>query len=303
MTLTNYPNGISSMGVPVIPGRAFGNVWFVDPSNGNDGNSGMERNRAFKTLTRAFLKVSNDDTILLSGGDFTGNYETPLNAAASFVRVIGQPIGANGFRTWMGATTASSPIIDVRARGWSFENIEFDCPTESSGIALSKTVDGTERCDFTTIRNNIFTTGKYGVEVQGGGTHVHIHNNKFDQLTETGAFGIHVTSTGFQIPAFWVVEDNIFATSLNHIGPANATYGFNESTFRRNVHQSDSGVDATTICDVRASSGTGNMVLDNYFDIAKASFTASTAVRGNATDFAAGNHFLDGEQQEAMNVS
>ena len=45
------------------------------------------------------------------------------------------------------------------------------------------------------------------------------------------------------------------------------------------------------------------MVLDNYFDIANAAFTASTAVRGNTTDYAAGNHFLDGDQSEAMNVS
>lgn len=303
MSQTSLPGGLLVMGVPVNQIRPFGTHWFVDPVNGVDGNSGQEVDRPFRTLTRAFVKVGDDDTIHLSGGNHTGNYETPLNAVASFVRVVGQPIGANGLRTWMGATVASSPIINVRARGWSFENIEFDCPTGSAGISLSKTVDGTERCDFTTIRNNIFTTGKYGIVVQGGGTHVHIHNNKFDQLTETGAFGLRVISTGFQIPAFWVVEDNIFATSLNHIGPGNATYGWSESTFRRNVHQSDSGTDATTICDVRAASGQGNMVLDNYFDIAKASFTADTTVRGNTTDFAAGNHFLDGEQQEAMNVS
>ena len=291
-------------GIPVgISPMTTGTVYFVDPNNGNDGNTGLKVNTAFETLTKAFTVITHYDTIICAAGNYTGNYTTPNNATASFVRLIGFRTGDIGSASWAGATTASSPIIDVIARGWTITDFEFDCPTGSSGIRLTKNVSQTSRCDFTHIERCIFTTGKYGIEVNGGGTHVRVKGCKFDQLTETGAFGIHVTATGFQIPAFWVVEDNIFATSLNHIGPGNATYGWNESTFRNNVHQTDSGTDATTVCDVRASSGTGNMVLGNYFDIAKASFTADTTVRGNTTDFAAGNWFLDGAQQEAMNVS
>lgn len=304
MTLTNFPGGITSMGVPVNNSRAFGKTYFVDSTNGQDGNTGLDVDHALKTLTRAFVLISNYDTIILSAGNFTGNYTTPVNATASFVRVIGFPIGSYGLSTWMGATTASSPIIDVRARGWSFENIEFNCPTDAAAIRLTKSVDGsTHRCDFTTIRHNIFTTGKYGITVNGGGTHVHVHHNKFDQLTSSGAFAIKVVDTSNQIPAFWLVEDNIFATSLNHIGPGNATYGWNESIFRRNVHQSDSGVDATTICDMRASGGTGNRFLDNYLDVVTAGWNTETSVRGNAKDFGAGNHMSDGDQSTAMNVS
>lgn len=301
--MTNFPNGISSMGVPVGGDRVFGDTWFVDPTNGSDGNTGKTRDRAFETLTQAFLVVSHYDTIKCAAGNYTGNYDTPLNADASFVRLQGFRIGDNGLASWAGATTSSSPIINVRARGWTITDFEFDCPTAAGAIQLSKNVSQTNRCDFTHIERCIFTTGKYGIVVAGGGTHVKVKGCKFDQLTTTGAFGIFVQSTGFQIPAFWVVEDNIFATSLNHIGPANATYGWNESLFKNNVHQSDSGTDVTCICDVRASGGTGNMLIGNYYNMGNGSFAAATTIRGNSTDYAAGNHFEDGPQSEVMKTT
>ncbi len=303
MGLTNFPNGISSMGVPINQPRAYGNTYFVDSTNGSDGNRGKTRDRAFKTITKAFATVSDYDTILLSPGNHTGNYTTPLNADAAFVAVRGFKIGDYGMSTWMGATTSSSPIIDVRARGWTFTDIEFDCPTAAAAIRLNKVSGLAQRCDFTHIENCIFTTGKYGIMVQGGGTHVTIKTCKFDQLTTSGGFGIFVNDTSFQIPAFWLVENCIFATSVNHIGPGNATLGFNESTFKGNIHQWDSGTDPTTVLDTRASGGTGNMVVDCYFDVGKGSFNASTKVRGNSTDVAMGCHFNDGDQTAEMKNS
>ena len=299
--LTNFPGGLSSMGVPLM-GRQFGKTYFVDSTNGSDGNKGLNNTKPFKTLTKAFATVTHYDTILLSGGNFTGNYTTPANADAAFVTVRGFRIGSYGLSTWMGATTASSPIIDVKARGWTFSDIEFDCPTAAGALNLNKSNDGTtDRPDFCTIHNNIFTTGKFGIVCDGGGTHVHIHHNKFDQLTTSGAFAIIVDNTDHQIPAFWVVEDNIFATSLNHIGPANASQGWSESMFRRNVHQSDGvATDATTILDIRAGSGGGNMIIDNYFDIAKDAYNGGTTVRANSSDFSAGNWFNNGAQEEAL---
>lgn len=304
MTLTNFPGGITSMGVPVNQIRPFGNHWFVDSTNGNDGNSGRNRDRAFETVTRAFAKVGDYDTIHLAGGGYTGNFTTPVDATAKFVDVRGFPMGEQGFSTWMAATVTSSPIITLRARGWRFTDIEFDNPATSAGIQLLKSADGsTHRPDFMTVDRCLFTGGQYGIEVFGGSTYGVVRNSRFDSITGGTGFAIHVTSTLFHIPIYWTVEGNYFFQNENHIGPADATYGFNDSVFRGNIFQKDSTQDATAILDIRASGGKGNIVVDNYFDIAKASFTADTTVRGNATDFAAGNHFLDGEQQEAMNVS
>jgi hypothetical protein len=309
MSGTNFAKGVSSFGVPVIGGgngKVFGTTYFVDPAgaNASDSNLGTDRNNPLKTLTQAFLNVSHWDTIRCAPGNYTGNYTTPNNATASFVTLIADTTHENGLAAWMGATVASSPIIDLKARGWSILGFEFDCPTSAGAINLNKSDDGsTDRPDFTTIAYCIFTTGKYGIVVDGGCTYAHIHHNRFDFLTTSGAFAIYVDNTSFHIPSQWLVEDNIFAENLNHIGPGNATYGWSDSTFRRNVFQTDSTNDVTTICDMRASGGVGNMFLDNYLDIATASWNTETNVRGNATDFAAGNHMNDGDQSTAMNVS
>lgn len=304
---TDFKKGLESRGVPVLSGeRMWGTHYFVNPNTsfGSDSNAGTDKDAPFLSLTKAFATVGHYDVIHCAPGNYTGNYTTPNNATASFVTLIADTTHENGLAAWMGATTASSPIIDLKARGWTIIGFEFDCPTGAGAINLNKSDDGTtDRPDYLTVAHCIFTTGKYGIVVDGGGTYAHIHDNRFDFLTTTGGFAIFVDNTSHQIPAQWLVEDNIFAENLNHIGPGNATYGWNDSTFRRNVFQSDSTNDATTICDMRASGGVGNMFLDNYLDIAKASWNTETNVRGNATDFAAGNHMNDGDQSTAMNVS
>ena len=57
MSLTNFPNGITSFGVPVIPGGIpFGRnskAFFVDPVAGLDGNRGTDLSKPLKTLSKA----------------------------------------------------------------------------------------------------------------------------------------------------------------------------------------------------------------------------------------------------------
>jgi hypothetical protein len=301
--LTNFPGGISSMGVPLNSGRPFGTTYFVNQTTGSDQNRGLNTTRPFKTFTKALATVSDFDTIQLSGGDYTGNYTTPANADAAFVTVRGFKIGDYGLCTWMAATTASSPIIDLKSRGWTFTDIEFDCPTGAGAINMNKSNDGTtDRPDFMHVENCIFTTGKYGIVVDGGATYAVIRKCQFNQLTTTGAFAIYVDNTAHQIPAFWVVEDCIFATSLNHIGKANASHGFSESTFKGNVHQAFGvATNVTVMMDIRAGGGGGNMVTRCYFDIAKGSVAAATSIIGNSTDYMAGCWAADGPIEVEMN--
>lgn len=74
MALTNFPNGITSFGVPVmgsIAGVPFsGNYYFVDPVNGADGNDGTPE-LPLKTLYGALAKCTdgnNDVVVLMSDG-------------------------------------------------------------------------------------------------------------------------------------------------------------------------------------------------------------------------------------------
>lgn len=80
MGLTNFPNGVSSFGVPVLPGVAglpfTGNAYFVDPATGSDGNNGLSPNRAFATLYKAHAACTdgnNDVVYLIGNGQSSGS--------------------------------------------------------------------------------------------------------------------------------------------------------------------------------------------------------------------------------------
>ena len=90
MGLTNYPNGITSFGVPVLGGIGglpfTGNWWFVDPTGGLDGNSGLSPNQALATLYQALNKAvegNNDVIVLVGNGLSTGSARLSLALAQS----------------------------------------------------------------------------------------------------------------------------------------------------------------------------------------------------------------------------
>jgi hypothetical protein len=71
MSLTNFPNGITSYGVPVMGGNlpaTYGKVWFVDYDNGSDNNNGESAEQAFKTVAVAYAaaRTNKNDIIALS---------------------------------------------------------------------------------------------------------------------------------------------------------------------------------------------------------------------------------------------
>ncbi|KKK66453.1 hypothetical protein LCGC14_2963950, partial [marine sediment metagenome] len=58
MPFSNFQNGLTSMGIPVLGGGGipamFGNYYFVDFNKGSDGNSGKDTEHAFKTISKAY---------------------------------------------------------------------------------------------------------------------------------------------------------------------------------------------------------------------------------------------------------
>jgi hypothetical protein len=79
MPLTNFPNGVTSFGIPVLPGipEAFtGTYYFVDPANGADGNPGTTPDFPFATLYRALglcTSGKNDVVVLIGDGASSGS--------------------------------------------------------------------------------------------------------------------------------------------------------------------------------------------------------------------------------------
>jgi hypothetical protein len=129
MGLTNFRNGISSFGVPVLPsssGVTTGAVFFVCSVNGSNGNSGSDPSSPWATIDYAVgqCTASKGDTIYA----MPGHVET-VTAAATLavdvagIRIIG--IGAGRSRPTVNYTTAAAASCDITAANVLVENLVF----------------------------------------------------------------------------------------------------------------------------------------------------------------------------------
>jgi len=137
MTITNYPNGVSSFGIPLMGNglpATFGNVWFVDYRNGSDENDGKTPDCALKTLSRAYtLCTSNNNDVVLIDGDSTVTETSMITLSKNRVHTIGLtglpfPSGYGaGAKVNIGVTTDTSDIALIQNTGVrnSFANIKF----------------------------------------------------------------------------------------------------------------------------------------------------------------------------------
>ena len=134
MPITNFPNGISSQGVP-LPQQIVGTGvrYFVDPANGADGNSGKQPDQAFKTLGQAKLVVATNDVVYIIGGasglsetiDWTKDYTSIIGIAAPVFNPrarISAPSG--GADSWFTISADGCNIINMRVG--TFENININ---------------------------------------------------------------------------------------------------------------------------------------------------------------------------------
>jgi hypothetical protein len=122
MALTNYPNGISSFGVPVLPsvsGVPFtGKAFFVNPATGADGNPGTDPSLPLATLyaAHALCTAGNNDVVYL-----IGNGGTSATARLSLANAVSvDSTATTGTLTWSKNAThligVSSPSNNSRAR-------------------------------------------------------------------------------------------------------------------------------------------------------------------------------------------
>lgn len=130
MGLTNFPNGISSFGIPVY-GPSVGNsqllvpeALFVDTVNGVDAGSGNSPASAYKTLTYAISRaVANAYIFVLAGSTVTVSSATALAIATAGLKIIGQ--GTGDARPTITLDTATTATIAVSAANVMFQNVIF----------------------------------------------------------------------------------------------------------------------------------------------------------------------------------
>jgi len=151
MGLTNFPHGILSMGaqvgngVPVTFGNTAsegsGKYYYVNPTTGSDGNTGLSMDKPLASCTRAnTLATSNNHDVIVLSATSAHAQTTMLDVTKSRLHfwgldAVGRYYGQRSRITSSGASTAGIALVQTTGVGVTFSNIKFD-----SGFTLAASI-------------------------------------------------------------------------------------------------------------------------------------------------------------------
>jgi hypothetical protein len=233
MALTNFPNGITSFGVPVlgtIGGLPFtGNYYFVDPVNGADGNDGTPE-LPLKTLYGALAKCTagnNDVVVLVGDGTAAGSARLStalaqsINSAATtgtlnwnknathLIGVAAPTSVAQRARiapptgTYTAATFNSDAFINVTASGCYFANLSVFCGFSTGSASMIAWTDSGSRNAYSNV--NIYGmadsasaggANARSLKLNGGGEHTFMNCTLGGDTVARGAANATVELAG-----------------------------------------------------------------------------------------------------------
>jgi len=185
MGLTNFPNGITSFGMPIFGSGlpTQGNVWFVKPASGNDAADGRSPADSFKTLARALDRaVANQNDIVFlfaesnTAGSTTDYQSSTLDWNKDMVHLIGvnagSPFSQRSRVAFTSAYNTASNLFTVSAKVCYIANVEFfagvagTSPTGCMQVTGSRNVF--ENCHIAGIgHNNNDIAGAYSLYLNG----------------------------------------------------------------------------------------------------------------------------------------
>lgn len=180
MSYTNFPNGLTSFGIPVHGSLPFtmansgvGVIHYVDTNNGSNGNDGLSPTKALATVNQAYSNaVSNrGDIIVIAGSSSSNTLSAPLAVTKSRLTFIGaDPVGRmaqQGAKVSTSSTESSaSYVIKNTGTRNAFVNLKL-IQNSTNAAALTVYEDGGEG---TLLMNSSFT---FGVADNLGGTTAH----------------------------------------------------------------------------------------------------------------------------------
>lgn len=201
--------------------------YFVDTTNGDDGNSGLGwgTGNALATIQEAMDKITALATrgrfrVFVAPGEYAENVITPLNSVSPFGQLIawnptpGRPYGAAYI------IPASGVALTVRARGWLISGFEFDGYTAAACVHLDGTTSNAS-CNGTQLEDCLFcgqNKALCGIDVTKSGA-------PLSSIRNCGFYGFHSGSTagtcimcsesGTDQPRFWLIEHCWFGDSDN----------------------------------------------------------------------------------------
>ena len=293
MGITNFPNGISSFGVPMAgPDYAsmFGSYWFVDNSSSAARNDGKSPDTPFTTIAAAVAKAAAGDTIYVRGTNT--DYDEAVTITANMVSLIGV---ASHVKMLGWNADSDATCLTITGHGCVVDGFYFRPEGATSGIAIDIGTDTTTaKGDCTVIRNNLFkssaVTCAYAIKANGCPEYVKIYNNHFTWC----GYGIYCGATPIKPATGWEIIGNIFSDKC--------TNGIDLPARRCLV--SENFFNAMTIhLDLLGygSSGTFNSVARNHFGGDYS--TSSDSYVAGTSDVWTGNWATDVDEDEVEAVS
>lgn len=137
MGLTNFPNGITSFGIPVVGGAEMpltGTHFFIDPVNGNDGNTGLSIAKAVATPAKCLTLMTagkNDVAYLIGNGASSGSgrLTTELDWSKNACHLIGiaapSMVAGRARIAWLSTATKEDTLFTLSGDGCIISNIHF----------------------------------------------------------------------------------------------------------------------------------------------------------------------------------
>ena len=279
MPLTHHPKGLSSFGVPIVPGgsgsigHAFGTPLFVNGSGGSDSNDGLAVDRAYATIQKAFDNVSHRGIIYVlpqagtTAREFSTGYAETLTTptwnsglpTASHVNVIAAD--PTGFGVLLTPATAAATVLTLRAHNWRISGFQIDPGATGNGVVFTRS-GGAGDPNFSPhcqLDNCLITTGQDGVDITGAPFLCNILDCVFEGLTGNA---IEATSASIALAFRWRVQRNWFNFNLNHISMN--PRGFNAALITDNYFFLNTTTEQTSVrmCDL--GGGRNNIVTRNY---------------------------------------
>lgn len=247
-SFTDYPNGVTSFGIPVFgggpkvvtgapgPSNQTGRTWFVNAAvnddgvpYGSDGNSGTSPSSAFATMERAFDTVQSGDVINFCG-KLTEQLVTPANVFDVWINGMGTrprhadstPFGGNlAAAQWAppAAGTAAQATLRVIQQGWRFTNFlmtAIDANAACLEIVRNAGAGDLERdASHASILGMRFSGAGIGIRGGVAGLFTEIPYNvevgwsQFDNMTYAMLAAIECNQ--------WFIHDNFFGPNTNQI--------------------------------------------------------------------------------------
>lgn len=193
--VTNFPNGVSSFGMTVMPGMIppGGNIYYLDPANGSDGSSGKSPAQAFATLAVAYaaLTANQNDVLFYIAGSSSITLSAALTWSKNYTHFVGlcaPTHAAQRARIFQLSTlTGASPLLTISASGCIFSNFYIFQGVADATSLINVSVTGGRNYFY----NVHFAGGGHATQAINGGASLHLNTSSSEEnLFERCTIGV-----------------------------------------------------------------------------------------------------------------